>query len=240
MVDVAQSEVWNVPHLGAGMATYKQNVQPPWQIITRMAQRLRQVHMRAMIEDAIDMRYNTWQTQAYLCHSWTGTELTLSMGEEKHRLQVDISPLRRGGLWNAQRELRPRLVMDTRTSPCRILQKLGVNVLCGELDVPDDRAPDKAVLDGHLRAHLSHACWTRQGVPHTMCGCLPSSSTLILSSRMFRNLEQRHVAGRALSERNGADVLVHRLQGPGDGEVILELDGDRLVGESLEHGEDKL
>ncbi len=57
---------------------------------------------------------------------------------------------------------------------------------------------------------------------------------------MFRNLVQRHVAGPAISKRNGADVLVHRLQSSGDGEVILELDGDRLVGEGLEHREDEL
>ena len=62
----------------------------------------------------------------------------------------------------------------------------------GELHVPDDRAPDEAVLDCHLgkrarsvfsaRAHLT--CH-----PRTICGCLASSRTLILSRRMLRNLQ---------------------------------------------------
>ena len=34
--------------------------------------------------------------------------------------------------------------------------------------------------------------------------------------------------------------LVYRLQYSGDGEVVLELDGDRLVRQGLEHGENQL
>ena len=38
----------------------------------------------------------------------------------------------------------------------------------------------------------------------------------------------------------GADLLVDRLEGAGDGKVVLELDGDPLVCERFEHREDQL
>ena len=44
----------------------------------------------------------------------------------------------------------------------------------------------------------------------------------------------------ALTLRNAMDVLVDRLEGPGYGEIILELDRNRLVRKRLEHGEDQL
>ena len=36
------------------------------------------------------------------------------------------------------------------------------------------------------------------------------------------------------------DGLVDRLEGAGDGEIVFELDGDPLVREGLEYGEDEL
>ena len=44
----------------------------------------------------------------------------------------------------------------------------------------------------------------------------------------------------ALTLRNAIDVLVDRLEGPGYGEIILELDRNRLVRKRLEHREDQL
>ena len=44
----------------------------------------------------------------------------------------------------------------------------------------------------------------------------------------------------ALTLRNAMDVLVDRLEGPGYGEIILELDRNRLVRKRLEHREDQL
>lgn len=79
-----------------------------------------------------------------------------------------------------------------RTSPCRVLQQLGINVFSGKLDVPDDGAPDKAVLDRHLRAGQGGKRVGRGSVHaqagRTMWGCLASSRTLMLSKRMLRNL----------------------------------------------------
>ena len=43
---------------------------------------------------------------------------------------------------------------------------------------------------------------------------------------------------RLASLRIAVDVLVDRLEGPGYGEIILELDRNRLVRKRLEHRED--
>ena len=43
-----------------------------------------------------------------------------------------------------------------------------------------------------------------------------------------------------LTLRNAIDVVVDRLEGPGYGEIILELDRNRLVCKRLEHREDQL
>ena len=42
------------------------------------------------------------------------------------------------------------------------------------------------------------------------------------------------------SRGEARDGLVDRLEGAGDGEIVFELDGDLLVRQSLEDGEDKL
>ena len=87
-----------------------------------------------------------------------------------------------------------------------------------------------------------------------MCGWLASSATVIESKRMFRNLSivrfrfrsshshnERIYIGKARVWREGTrDVLVDRFEGSCDGEIVLEFDGDALVGERLEDGEDEL
>ena len=44
----------------------------------------------------------------------------------------------------------------------------------------------------------------------------------------------------ALTLRNAIDVLVDRLEGAGNREIVLELNGDSLVGERFEYREDQL
>ena len=65
--------------------------------------------------------------------------------------------------YEVQNEQLKRRGDKERTSSCRVLQQLGVNVLSRKLDVPDDRAPDEAVLDCHLQKvkGTGSVCWGR-------------------------------------------------------------------------------
>lgn len=72
---------------------------------------------------------------------------------------------------------------------------------------------------------------------HTMCGCLASSRTLILSSRMFKNLQRLF---RQLNEGAICNALVHGFQNTSDRKVIFQLDSDLLVRKRFENREDEL
>jgi hypothetical protein len=69
-----------------------------------------------------------------------------------------------------------------------------------------------------------------------MWGCRASSCTLIASNRIFKNLTGpfNWVAWPSLCS------LINRLEHTSDAQVILELDGYRLVCQRLEHRENEL
>jgi hypothetical protein len=81
----------------------------------------------------------------------------------------------------------------------------------------------------------------KQFLTAIMCGCRASSSTWIPSSRILRNLQKtRRRPGKVQRYCKQEHALVNRLKGAGDGEVVLKLDGDTLVRQRLEYGEDQL
>lgn len=75
----------------------------------------------------------------------------------------------------------------------------------------------------------------------TICGCLPSSDTLILSSRIFRNLVYiSYKRWLKMPGQMNEYALINGFQDACDRKVILELDCDLLVGQGFEDGKYEL
>ena len=83
-----------------------------------------------------------------------------------------------GGLWTLVKVGHVRLSRAKgmndeyeRTSSCCVLQQLRVNMLSRELNVPDDRAPNEAVLNCHLQTSVVSSQYVRRagGPLHAPC-----------------------------------------------------------------------
>lgn len=116
-------------------------------------------------------------------------------------------------------------------------------------EIEHPRSPTRAHEQPCIRGRTSRALLTR-------CGYLSGCCTVMLSSLIFRNLTQdgrrRGAGGERRCETTHcmdhhqtpspptADVLIHALEGPTDGQVVLEFHRHFLACERLEDAEDEL